>query len=52
LQRLQARVDHSLGDPENPLSWDALTTQFDGLAAGLLAAQPVSSFTQLLGVAP
>jgi 2-methylcitrate dehydratase PrpD len=64
-QRLQARVDHPLGDPEQPLSWEALVAKFDGLAADLLPserrqaiiaaaeslpARSIAEFTRLLSV--
>jgi len=65
-RQLERRVDHPLGDPENPLGWDALVAKFDSLAAKLLpgerrreivaaaerfAERPVVEFTRLLSVA-
>jgi 2-methylcitrate dehydratase PrpD len=66
-RRVGARIDHPLGDPENPLSDQLLRAKFDGLAASLLplekrqallaavdvfADRPVRSFTRLLSSDP
>lgn len=62
-RRLQTRVDHLKGDPENPLSWEEVAAKFDSLAAELIPAdrraeiiaavrdlenRPVRSVTDLL----
>jgi 2-methylcitrate dehydratase PrpD len=47
-RRLEARVDHLKGDPENPVSWDELVAKFNGLTAPILGGAVATEVVKAL----